>query len=78
MAELALVILIMIARPPSAIIIRELCKNKDLFLTGPGNYIAHLGPHSEVVGKDCARARAAAFIGVEGGGLGFHRLTLYW
>ena len=45
-------VLIMIARHPSAITIMKVWKKKkkDLLLTGPGNYKAHLGPHSKVSG----------------------------
>ena len=39
-----LVVLIMIARCPSAITIRELWKNKCVLLTEPGNSTAYLGP----------------------------------
>lgn len=45
MTGLTLVVLIMIARHPSATTIRKLWKNKGLFHIGPGNYTAHLGPH---------------------------------
>ena len=43
-----------------------------MLVTGPGNYMAHMGPHSKVVGKERgSRDGGSAFIGVEGGGLGF-------
>ena len=50
----ALVVLIMIARRPSAITIRKLLKSKGLLRTGPGNYTAHLGPHSKLAGRETA------------------------
>ena len=34
----------------SAITIRKLSKRQGLLLTSPENYVAHLGPHSEVAG----------------------------
>ena len=51
MAGLTLVVLV-IARHSSAVSIRKLWKNKSLWLKGPGNYTAHPGLHSEVVGKE--------------------------
>ena len=36
---------------PSVITIRELWKTQGFFLTGLGSYIAHLGPHGNVVGR---------------------------
>lgn len=31
---------------------------KGLLLIGPGNYMAHLGPHSEVTGRERERERS--------------------
>ena len=81
-AGLALVLLMMIARHPSAISFRKL-RGKS-FITGPGNYTAYLGSHSEVMGRERERERepaqawGSAFIGVKGGGLRFRGFTLYW
>lgn len=72
--------LTMLARCPSVITIRKPWKNKDLLLTGPGNCIAHLGPHSEVMGgagvENTRGAWGLASFGVEGGGLGLCRHTI--
>ena len=41
--------------------------------------MADLGPHSKVAGREEREHEAGVvFLGIEGGGLGFHRLTLYW
>lgn len=59
-------VLIMISGYPSAITIRELWKNKGLFLIGPGIYTAHMGPQSKVMGRRREfKAWGSAFIGVE-------------
>lgn len=66
---------------PLAITIRKLGrKKKGLLPTGPGNYTAHLGPHSKVTGREICEstARDLAFIGVEDEALGFLWLTFYW
>lgn len=53
-------------------------KKKGLLLIGPGNYVADLGPHSEVwIKRESAGARSS-FIGVKGGSLRCYRLILYW
>ena len=67
-----LVVLILIARCPSAEIVRKLEKNKSLLFTGSGNYTVHLGPHSEAVDREreYTWAWGSAFIGVKVGGLG--------
>lgn len=63
-AGLALVVLIMIVRHCPAITIRNFDKKKGLLFTGPGNYMSHFGPHSEVAGRERKRAQAwgSAFI----------------
>lgn len=75
----------MIAKCASAITIRKLGGKRLLLfilflLTGPGNNLAHLGPHREVMGRERENPRnwGSAFMGVEGEGLGFQGLTLYW
>lgn len=64
---LALVVLFMIVRCPSEIPIRRLWKNIGVLLTGPVNYTAHMGPHSEVTGREtegeCTWAWGSAFTG---------------
>ena len=74
----ALLILVMIARCPSTITIRKL--NKGLLLARPRNYPAHLRPQSKVMSRERENtwAGGSAFTEVKRGGLGFHRLTLYW
>lgn len=57
---------------PSAIKSGNREKKIGLLLTGPGNYIAHLRPHSELEGKEKRETEGApawdsAFIGIEGG-----------
>lgn len=76
----ALVVFIMIARWLLAIIFKEPCKNEDLAFTGPGSYIAHMAPHSKVVGREteCTLAWGSALLGIEGEGLGFHGLPIKW
>ena len=62
-AGAALVVLIMIARHPSAITIRKLWKKKKgLLLTGRGNYMTHLGPHSKVASRKKARGPGVLFL----------------
>lgn len=56
---------------------QETLKKKGLLLTGPENYVAHLGSHSEAVGRQRAQAWGSAFIGVQAEDLGFHGLTLH-
>lgn len=53
-------------------------KKNDLLLRGPGNYRAHLGPHSELTGTETAQAWGSALFGVKvkSGDLGFRRLTI--
>lgn len=55
-------------------------EKKSLLLTVPGNYKAHLRPHSEVPGRegDSMGGGSAFTEADEGGGLGFLGLTLYW
>lgn len=80
----ALVVIIMIARHPSAITTRKLGKDTGLLLTRPTRYTAHLGPYSRARegeregGRDgeCANTWGSAFNGLRVGGLGFHRLTI--
>ena len=75
-----LVVLIMIARHPSAITIRKLWKNKGLLQNleitrHSWGHIVRLKVERESVGT---QASSSAFIGVEGGPLGFlHGPTLY-
>ena len=48
-----LVVLTVIARYTSATTIRELWgEEKGLLLTSPGGYLARLGPHSKVTGRE--------------------------
>lgn len=64
--------------PPFSSNHRETGGRKAVLLTGPGSYRACLGPRSEVTGTERAHGPVgSAFTGVEveGGGLGFHRLT---
>lgn len=56
-AGLTLVVL-MIARHPSAPTISTLGKNKGLLLTRPGNYTAHLGSFNKVRGRKKGNAQA--------------------
>ena len=64
-------------RCPSAITIGNLWREKDLLLLGPGNYMAHLGPHSKVI-VEGARNNAHK-PGVEGGGaLRFWKMKAHW
>lgn len=71
MAGPALVVLIMIARRPSAVTIRGLGKDSGSLLTGPENHNAHLGRSwRSQLGREGAQAWGAAFIEVEGGGPG--------
>ena len=72
---LALDVLIMMVKSPSAITIRKLWKNEGFLLTRPGNYTIHLGTHSK---KESVWTRGSAFIGLKDRGLGFCGLTLYW
>ena len=68
---LALVGLTMIAKclsVPSG----NLRKNKGLLLTGPVNYIAHLVPHSKVIGGERVSGPRVLLLFYSGvGGLGF-------
>lgn len=55
---------------------------KGLLLIGPGNYMAHLRLHNEVVGRkkelrECGPG-VLLFTGVKGGSLGLHKITFYW
>lgn len=56
-ANLALVMLIMIARHTSAVTIMELRKIQGLLLTNPGGYVAYPGPQKEVMRRDRERER---------------------
>ena len=65
---------------PSAITIRKLWWGEGLLLTGPGKGKAHVGLHSKAEDreKQSTWAWGSAFIGIEGGGLWFCGLVLYW
>ena len=84
-ARPALVVLMMIARYPSAITIRNLCGKKKVYYFRTRKLYNTQGPRSEVSGREgepkCGRvgsqAWGSAFIGVKGAGLGFYELTLY-
>lgn len=70
--EPALVLLIMIARCPSAITIRKLRTNKGLLLGGPGNYKAHLRLHLKVTGRESMQRPGVRFLlGSRVGAYGF-------
>lgn len=71
-ARPALAVLTVFARSLSATAVRKLKKNKDLLSTRPGNYLLHLGPYSEVTGRERPWAWGSAFIGIGG----FRGLTL--
>ena len=69
-SEEALVILIIIARPTSAITIRKHWENKGLLLTGPGNYTVQWGRRARSWGgREGERTNwVSTFTGVKGGG----------
>lgn len=69
-------------RGPSAITIRKVWGKKVLLPMGPGEHMAPLGPHGEVLsGREEEKEREwtwrTAFIGVKDGGLGLQRYMLY-
>lgn len=77
----ALIVLTMIAKCHSATAIREFEKNKDLLPRRPGNNVPHVRPHGEFAGgreKESTGVWGSVFIEVEGEGLEFHKLRVYW
>lgn len=66
---------LMIARCPSAITIMKLWKSRDLLLTRPGNYMAHITRLR--IKRKSPETWGSTFIGVNGRGLGFYGLSLY-
>lgn len=81
----ALVVFIMIARYPAAIIIRKLKKKKKgLLLKGPRNYKAHFGLHRGVSGKvnennawTCVLLLLGLRVGAQGF-IGFFFFFFFW
>lgn len=55
---------------------------KGLLFICPGNYMAYLGPHREIMGTEMVKKGVSTwgstFIGSEGSIVGFGGLALYW